>query len=270
MTKIESAWQNLKTIDELASKKTVIHRLHPVAKLLTTLVFILVAVSFDKYDLSGPLPLVLYPMALIILGDLPVGYLFKRLLIAAPFVLFVGIFNPLFDQTPLVQIGPVHLTGGWISFFSILLRAAFTVIAALILIATSGMNEIGMALEKLKVPRAFVLQLLFLYRYLSLLIEETIRILRAHSLRSLSGKGLGYRVWGSLVGQLLLRTVDRAQRIYQAMLCRGFTGEIRLSFTKKPGLGDVLFFTGWSCFFIVVRLCNIPMLIGSLWMGVGG
>jgi cobalt/nickel transport system permease protein len=269
MNSLDSAWNHVKIFDELAAQTTVIHRLHPGVKLLTTLVFIVVTASFRKYDLIALLPLFLYPVVLISLAELPAGYLLKRLLIAIPFVLFVGIFNPLFDQTPLLQIGAVSISGGWISFISILIRVALTVLAALILIATSGMYEIAAMLLKMKIPRIFVVQLLFLYRYLSVLIEETSRTLRAYSLRSFHEKGLAFKVWGSLAGQLLLRTIHRAERIYQAMLCRGFTGEIHLWRPGKLRPKDILYFLGWSGFFVAARLYNIPEFLGAFMMGVG-
>jgi cobalt/nickel transport system permease protein len=271
MANLESTWNNLKAFDELAAQKTPVHLLHPCAKLLVTLVYITVVASFGKYDLTALLPLVLYPVVLISLGQLPAGYLCKRLLLAIPFVCFVGIFNPWFDSTPLLQFGKIIITGGWISFLSILLRVALTVLAALILVATSGLNEIAAALLAVKIPRIFVMQLLFVYRYLSVLLEETARILRAHSLRSQDAavQGLGYKVWGSLVGQLLLRTMNRAERIYQAMLCRGFTGEVYWRKPRKMGWKDLLYCLGWTVFFGLARLYNIPLGIGTILMGVG-
>lgn len=269
MGDIENAWNNIRRLDELAVKKTLIHRLDPSAKLLTTLVYIVIVTSFPQYDLLGLLPLVLYPLVMISLGELPAGYLLRRLIFTAPFAFFIGVFNPLFDHTPLMQIGRFMITGGWVSFFSIMIRFVLTVIAAFILIATSGLNEIGAALSRLRVPRVFVIQLLFIYRYLSILVEETARSVRAYSLRDPNARGIRFKIWGSLVGQLLLRTVDRAQRIYQAMLCRGFTGEFRLRRQERMAFKDILYILGWACFFVIARLYNIPQLLGSMLMGVG-
>ena len=271
MHDLESTWNNLKVFDELAAQKTPVHRVHPLAKLLTTLAFILAVASFGKYDLAALLPLVLYPVVIISLGRLPAAYLFQRLLLVVPFVFFIGIFNPWFDQAPLIQIGTITISGGWISFLSILIRVALTVSAALILMATSGLNEIAAALLIIKIPKVFVMQLLFLFRYLSVLLEETARIIRAHSLRSFSGKGNGirFKVWGSLVGQLLLRTMNRAERIYQAMLCRGFSGEIHSAGIRKIVWTDILYCAGWMLFFGLVRFYNLPLIVGTFIMGVG-
>lgn len=267
MIKMESRWLELRELDEMASNTTVIHRINPCAKLLTTVIFLTVVASFSKYEISGLFPMFLYPMALIILGDLSFFSIVKRVFLAIPFVIFIGIFNPLLDQTPVMQVGSFSLSGGWISFASILLRFLLAVTAALILVGTTGMNAIALALLRLKVPSILVIQLLFLYRYLYVLVEEFIRTIRAYSLRSFQGEGLRPKVWGSLLGQLLLRTIDRAQRIYQAMLCRGFDGEIRLMGEYKLVGTDIAYFFGWSAFFIIVRLVNIPQWLGTLLIG---
>lgn len=269
MSNLAASWNSIKLFDELAGRQSVIHRIHPIVKLLTTLVYVVCTISFDKYEVTQLLPLVFYPVAIIVLADLPVLELFKRMLVAAPFALSIGIFNPFFDRMPLLTIVNFSISGGWLSFCSIILRFGLTVMAALILIATSGIQGVGMALLKLKLPRIFVTQLLLLYRYLSILLEEVLRTIRAYSLRSLRGHGIPHRIWGSLTGQLLLRTIDRAERIYQAMLCRGFDGEIRLSRNRPLQLKDYLYFLGWSLFFLAVRYFNIPNFLGGVIMGVG-
>lgn len=269
MSNLADSWNSIKLFDELSGRQSIIHRINPVAKLLTTLVFVVCTISFGKYEVIQLLPLVLYPVALVVLADLPAKELFKRMLVAAPFALGIGIFNPFFDRLPLVTIGHFSISGGWLSFISIMLRFGLTMMAALVLIAISGIEGVGLALFKLKLPRILVTQLLLVYRYLNILIEEILRTVRAYSLRSLRDQGFNYRVWGSLIGQLLLRTIDRAERIYQAMCCRGFDGEIRLSRNQPLRLADCLYFFGWSLFFISVRCFNIPKILGQVIMGVG-
>jgi cobalt/nickel transport system permease protein len=267
MMKLESNWLDLRCLDDLAAQDSVIRRINPCIKLLTTLIFVLVVTSFPKYEIAGVLPLVLYPIVLINLGLLPTKHLFKRLLLAAPFVICIGIFNPLLDHTPVTQIGSVVISGGWLSFFSITLRFILTVLAALILVATTGIDAICTALLRIHVPKALVVQLLFMYRYIHVLLEEFLRTIQAYTLRSFHGEGLRFKVWGSLVGQLLMRTIARAQRIYQAMLCRGFDGEFRLIRTDSLRIHDISYLLGWSAFFLTARLYNIPQFLGTLLVG---
>jgi cobalt/nickel transport system permease protein len=254
-------------MDELSAGNSLVHQLHPGAKLLATLVFVMVTASFPKYEIAAMVPLVLYPLFLISLADLPWSLLLKRLLLGLPFVVFIGVFNPLFDQTPLYQIGSISLSGGMISFCSILLRYSLSVLAALALLATTGINALGAALQTFGAPRALVNQILLMYRYLHVLMEEVVRTLRAHSLRSPERESVRMRTWGSLTGLLLLRTLDRAQRVYQAMLCRGFDGEIRLAQSRSLRLTDGMFLLLWLCFFVTIRIFNFPQWLGALLMG---
>lgn len=264
MAKIEHSFIDFKTLDTLSYQQTFIHKLDPRAKLLTTLTYILFVLSFSKYDITGLVPFVMYPVALIALGNLPLGYLLKKILMAVPFALCVGIFNPILDRNVMIYLGPLGISGGWISFTSIMIRFVLTVSAVLALIACTGLNSVCMAMEKLGAPRSFAVQLLFLYRYIFVMTDEASRLVRARSLRSFGANGTGFRVYASMIGQLLLRAMDRAQRIYRAMLCRGFDGEIRSTRPLNAGGGDLLFFIGWLIFFILMRVYNLPQWMGNL------
>lgn len=265
---LDASFFDLGLLDRLAYRESPIHRLDPRAKLLTTLVFLLCVVSFEKYQVSALLPFVVFPVVLASLGGLPFGYLGRRILTVAPFAFFVAIFNPLLDRHPLTAFGPLVISGGWVSFTSILLRFTLTVGVAIILIATTSFHGVCMALSRLGAPRVLASQLLFLYRYLFVLGDEALRLVRARALRSFGGRGLGLGVYGQLLGQLLLRSVARAQRIHQAMLCRGFDGEIRVSRHLSLGGTEVLFVVGWCAAFVVFRFCNVPQLVGGLLTGL--
>jgi cobalt/nickel transport system permease protein len=264
MGKIESALLNIGYLETLSYQQTSLHRLDPRVKLLTTLGFIIAVVSFDKYAITGLIPFVIYPVVLIAMGNLPSGYLVKKIAMAAPFAFFVGIFNPLFDHAVMVHLGPLAISGGWVSFASIMLRFVLTVSAALILIASTGLNAVCLALEKLGTPRIFVVQLMFLYRYIFVLTDEALRLVRARALRSCQGRGMGLKVFSHMIGQLLLRTLDRGQRINLAMLSRGFDGKIRQLRPLTIQGRDILFLLGWSALFVLWRWYNIPHLLGNV------
>ncbi|AGA68139.1 cobalt ABC transporter, permease protein CbiQ [Desulfitobacterium dichloroeliminans LMG P-21439] len=254
---------DMRLLDDLSGKETLIHRVHPLAKLLTTLLFIVVVVSYDRYEIFGLLPLVFFPVLVMSLGELPLGPIMKRMLLAAPFALGIGVLNPFFDHQ-VFMVGGITLSRGWITFLSILIKSILTVSAALLLIATTGMDKLGSALRLLKIPKLFVLQLLLTYRYISVLLEEVSTIWRAYSLRSPQQKGINHKVWGPLIGQLLLRTYERAQRVYQSMCLRGFTGEYNTGEQQKPTGKDFIYALSWGAFFILAKMINIPLLIGNL------
>ena len=263
MSSIKTAFLDLGYMDTLSGRDTLIHRIDPRAKLLTTLIFIIAVLSFDKYEISALVPFFLYPVVMISYGELPVYYLLRKILIVSPFAVMIGIFNPLIDREILMHLGPLSLSGGWLSFCSIMIKFTLTAGSVLVLIACTGFNSVCMALEKMGVPRIFAVQLLFLYRYIFVLIDEASRMVNARSLRSFNGKGMGIKVFSYLLGHLLLRTIDRAQRIHLAMLCRGFNGEIRINRRLEAGMREVVFTSAWSAFFIFMRFYNIPLIAGS-------
>ena len=111
-SRLDTAFYDLGRLDLLAEKDSPIHRLDPRAKVLTTLLFIIYVVSFDKYEIARLLPFFLFPAFLIGMADLPFKYLLRKLILVSPFVLFIGIFNPFFDQDILLQIGTLRVSGG--------------------------------------------------------------------------------------------------------------------------------------------------------------
>jgi cobalt/nickel transport system permease protein len=267
MPSLETALLDLNGLESLARKTTSLHRLDPRTKALTTLAYMVTVVSFDKYDLSGLLPLVAYPVVLMSAGNLPAGALRGQVVGAAPVAVLLRIFNPRLDREILAQVGPFHLSGGWISCFSILLRFCFTLLAALILIATTGFNGVCLALNRLHVPQALTIQLMLLYRYLFVLAQEASRLFAAWSLRSVEGGRMPLRVFGSLSGQWLLRALDRAERVHLAMLSRGFDGTIHPLRQLRLGGADLAFALAWIAFFLLARFCNLPNLLGRVAMG---
>jgi len=249
-------------MDTLASGDSALHRLDPRAKLIATFIFIVTVVSFDRYALAVLTPFFIFPIVLISLSGLPAGYLLKKVLIVSPFAILVGIFNPLMDRGILFHIGSLGISGGWVSFFSIILRFILTVTAALILISLTGFNAVCAGLIKLGVPKPFVIQLLFFYRYIFVLSDEAERMVRAGSFRAFHSGAIGFRTFIALLGNLLLRTLDRAERIYHAMCCRGFDGNIRIIRSMKITYQEIIFVFGWGALFIFLRYFNIPLKLG--------
>jgi cobalt/nickel transport system permease protein len=267
MLAIDGNLLDFKRLDLLAMGESSIHRLDPRAKVLTTLVYILCVVSFGRYELSAMLPFLIYPVVLLSLADLPAGYIARKAAVVLPFAVMVGLFNPLFDRQVLMQLGPLNISGGWVSCASIVVRALLTAVAAIVLVAVTGFPALCAALERLGMPRVFAVQLLFLHRYIFVLTDEGGRVARARQLRSCGKKGLGLHHFGSLVGHLLLRTWERAERIHLAMLARGFTGELHTRRQGRFGGRECAFLFGWSALFIFLRFNNLPQLLGRLLTG---
>jgi cobalt/nickel transport system permease protein len=269
MSSINNALYNLRQMDDLAAQNTPIHRIHPLAKIIVTMVFLVTVVSFSKYSISGLLGLVIYPFVIMSMAELPVKIMLKRLLVLEPFVLGIGLFSPFFDPNTLV-FGEFAISAGWVTLLSILIKGSLTISAGLLLIATTGIDRVAEGLRMLRVPRILVLQILLTYRYVLVLIEELSRMTRAYFLRAPAERGIRRNVWGSFAGQLLLRTYDRAQRIYVSMSLRGFQGEYHVGKKTPMKSRDYQYLVGWCLFFVLCRWIPLANLIAYGLKGVLG
>jgi len=269
MSSINNALFNLRQMDDLAAQNTSIHQIHPLAKIIVTMVFLVTVVSYGKYSISGLLGLIIYPLVIMSLAELPVKVMLKRLLMLEPFVIGIGILSPFFDQNTLA-IGSFTVSAGWVTFFSLFIKGSLTISAGLLLIATTGIDRVAEGLRMLKVPRILVLQILLTYRYVLVLIEELSRMTRAYFLRAPNDRGIRRSVWGSFTGQLLLRTYDRAQRIYVSMTLRGFRGEYHVGKTTPMGRRDWGYLIGWCLFFLLCRIIPLADIISYGMKGVLG
>ena len=137
MNKMQKALYELSEMDELAARQSPIHSLHPAAKLITTIVYILVTLSFDKYDLSGLVPMVLWPVIMFQISGVNVRTCFYKLRIVLPLVMAVGLFNPIFDREIMLTIGNIGISGGVISMLTLMLKGVFCLMMSFLLVATT-------------------------------------------------------------------------------------------------------------------------------------
>ncbi len=254
-------------LDELGRLDSPVHRLDARVKALTTTVFIVIVMSFPRYELSALMPFFLFPFVILSAGNIPPGYLLRKLLVAAPFALAVGIFNPLLDRQTMLTLGSHSVSGGWVSFGSIVVRFILTVSAGLTLIACTGIHRLCAGLERLGLPRVFAVQLLLLYRYLFVITDEGLRMARGVEMRQMGRRTMRFGTYVSLIGHLLLRSMDRAQRVYQAMVARGFTGQERTLHPTALHTRDLAFLVLWSCFFGAARRWNLAQGLGRMMTG---
>jgi cobalt/nickel transport system permease protein len=250
---IDGLLREVRSLDATAGQSTWLSRIDPRATILATMAFILTVVSFHRYAVAALLPLALLPVVLARLGAIDLARVGRKVVLALPFALMVGLFNPLFDPAPRLELFGLAIAGGWLSLASILIRAVLTVAAALILIACVGMPRLCAALDRMGVPRPLTTQLLFMHRYIVLLGGELGRMNLARELRSHVAAALPLAVYGSLLGHLLLRTLERAQRIHQAMLARGYAGQM-------PLVGQPLSWRGRDTAFLAAYLVVLAWL----------
>lgn len=263
MSKIDAALRELHEMDDLAAGQSPVHRRSPLAKLIATIAYIVAVLSFDKYALSRVTVMVLWPALLFQLSGVPVGVCFRKLRFALPLVLAVGLFNPLFDRAPRLVVAGVAVSGGVVSMLTLMLKGALCLSASFLLMATTGVDRLCAALRRLHVPGTLVTLLLLTYRYVGVMTRELAAMTDAYRLRAPGQRGIHVSAWGSFLGQLLLRSMDRAEALYAAMRLRGFRGEFYYAdagaFTWADGL-YVLICVGA---FALCRFVDVAALIGG-------
>jgi cobalt/nickel transport system permease protein len=183
--------------------------------------------------------------------------------IAAPFLLAALPLVFTRPEQPLgsVDLGPLRLTisgEGLRIFTTVAIKSWLSVQAALLLTYTTSFHDLLDALRELRLPRVMVAIIGFMYRYLAVLGDEAQRLMRARAARSAVAVGQGggsiawrARVTGGMVGSLFLRSYERSERIYAAMLARGFEGTFRHLGARVIRRGEWMAFTVTLLGFVV-------------------
>lgn len=266
MTGPGRAVHEIHSLEDLAERGTFLGRIHPLVKVLVTIWYLILVMSFGKYDITGLLGMSVYPVILMILDDISFGQAFRRLRPILLMVCLIGLANPLFDREVLGSIGGIGITAGMVSMVTLFFKTIFAVSASYILIAATTMEQICYALRKLHMPQILVTVLLLIYRYLVLMLKEADRIMQAYLLRSPGERGIRKSAWGSLAGQMLLRSMDRAQTVYESMTLRGFRGEFFLRGSFVPLYQSVFYGIVWAAVLTAFRCIPVFRLVGSIFL----
>ncbi len=218
--------------EPFAGGASVFHRLDARAKFIAALVYsVVVAVAGDCRVLALA---VVFSAGLLAASRLDAGRLARRLVVVNAFVAFLWLFLPWsVPGRQVASLGPIAVTHeGLMLALRLTLRCNAIVGACIALLGTSRMVDLAHGLRALKVPAKLVVVLFFCVRYVQVIHGEYHRLVDAMKIRGFRPRTNGhtYRTYANLVGMLLVRSHDRAARIYEAMLCRGFTG-------RFPGLG---------------------------------
>lgn len=264
MADIRSKISDIYSLEQLSGGRSAIHRLHPGAKLLVTVCYIVAVISFPRFDFARMAPYIFYPVLMMALSETPYGIVGKRVLLTLPFVLFAGISNIIFDRETAFTVGNLAVSVGVVSFFALIFRTVLTVSAVFVLVAVTPFVSLADQLRRLHLPEIFVMLLELTYRYIGALLEEAANMYTAYSLRHTHTKGLELRHMGSFVGHLLLKSFDRAERVYAAMKCRGYGRTSYRSHHHRWQRQDVLFTVGCIGLFVLFRVVDVTRLWSAL------
>ncbi len=254
MNSLASSLFDVSAFDHLSRKDTWIHQRDPRAKLLVTFVYILNIVSMTKYNWFGLIGFTFYPILVITAAQLPWKILFQKLILVSPFALFIGILNPWLERSVYATPGGIPISFGFVSFVVIMLKFILTTLSALILISTTPFYKVCIAMNRLKCPWIIVNQIQLLFRYLQILLNEALTMSQARDMRSFQGRGKDWRTTSKLLGALFLRTIKRSERIFSAMVSRGFTGHLPSLSYLRYNLADGVYIFSLCFAFLGLRL----------------
>jgi len=204
-----------------------LHRLDPRVRVtVATAYSFVVALATDFSVLTAAL---LISVMLVLLSRVSLKEVGKRLLVVNGFIFMLWLLlPPTFGGEALVRLGPLSISRpGMILAARITLKSNAILLAFIALIATMPLATLGHALGRLGVPSKIVQLLLMTYRYIFVFEQEYLRLWRAAKIRAFRPKTTlhTYRTHAYIIGMLFVRAAARADRVYQAMRCRGFTGK---------------------------------------------
>jgi cobalt/nickel transport system permease protein len=245
--------------EPFAQGKSLLHRLDPRGKLLAAVLLAFPLAFCHRFGalLSG----LALALLLVLLAGLPGREVARRLLFANLFLVFFWLLLPFTYGGQSFSLGPLPVSGeGLLLAARLTVKANAIVMIFLALVATSSLVTMGHALHSLAVPAKLVYLLLFTYRYVHVMETEFRKLHNSMLIRGFRPRTNlhTYRSYAYLVGMLLVRSSNRAQRVYEAMLCRGFHGRFHSLYRFSLTRADVLF---W-----MLVLLAVTMLVYLEWL----
>jgi cobalt/nickel transport system permease protein len=233
-----------------------IHRLDPRAKILGLAGITVVGVSTPLHAWPAFAACFAALAAIAALARVGPGILWSRVRVILPLVVFVAAFVPFARGGPAVEVGPLSLSeAGLATFALVTAKAAIGALGAVLLGATTSFPDILHGLERLRVPRLLTVIAAFMYRYVFVIVDEARRMRAALAARAYRPRHLGQvAAIGRLVTALFLRSYERGERVYLAMLARGYSGTM-------PRLAVLVFRRADTAFLAALMLTLIPLRV---------
>lgn len=216
-------------------------------------IYVISVMSAGKFNLECVTAYAAFPLFMAIYFNLSFNTISKRVILLCPFVILIALGNPFFDRRPLIIIENFTFTLGMLSGVVIIAKSILLIASAVIFSMILPFNRICDALRSFRVPDIFITQLVLLHRYSFLLVEEALSIQKARNMRSFGKKGREFFTTAGMIGSLLLRTTNRAERIFRGMFARGFTGSFQQSCDADFTVKDLTAVMSAISLFLIVR-----------------
>ena len=250
-------------IEEISICNSFIQRLDPRFKIVEVLFFsVIVAVSNRFTVLVSAL---IIGSIIVFAARVPINELKKRLIPVNIFILFLWFFLPFtFSGEVLFSLGPLSITREGVLYAArISIKSNAIMLFLIAMIASTPISSLGHALYELGAPKKMVHLFFFTYRYIHVIYKEYSRIITAAKIRCFSPKTNlhTYKTYAYMVGMLLVKSHDRAQRVHNAMLCRSFDGHLYSLSRFSFKLRDFLFFTFFAAVILALGILEWTKII---------
>jgi cobalt/nickel transport system permease protein len=244
-------------LDQYATLESPVHRLDARAKIIPFFALIVISVSTPPEAWKAFLGYGAFLAAMAAVSRLPLGYILRRAWIIVPFVAMAALFIP-FMKDGEYQPGagwPGVSRSGLMMFWNVAVKSGVAVLSAILLSSTTPFPSLMRGFERLRAPRLLVMLASFAYRYIFVLVDEAERMERARDSRCYGGRWLWQgKVIGQMIGTLFLRSYERSERVYAAMVSRGFDGRIVAPAESRMAAGDWAFVAASVGFFAALRI----------------
>lgn len=246
-------------LDRYSNLDSFIHRLDARAKIVMFFALVILTVSTPAKSYFAFAVYFAVLMLLLLLSRLPLGHVFKRSLVFVPFVLMVAIFIPFLKANEVG--GGYNLVGlnmsksGLLVLWNVVAKSYISIVSMIILSSSTSFKDLMRGFERLKVPSIFTAIAGFMYRYLFVVVDEAMRMRVARDSRNFSGKWIwDARVVAHMIGSLFVRSYERGERVYLAMVSRGYDGTMRGLEDTRLESRDMLFAGGVISVVLLTRL----------------
>lgn len=231
-------------VEEAAAQDSPVHQLDPRAKIVGLIGLVFVSVSLPPGAWLGFAAVGAILLGLVVVARLSPGHVLKRMTIEIPFLLAAAVI-------------PFTVEDGLVLGATVALKLTTSVLAMVVLSSTTPFPQLLRGFELLRAPRLIVAIVAFMWRYMHVLVGEVSRMKRAREAR---GYSAGW-IWqaastGPLIANLFVRSLERGERVYLAMLSRGYSGGMPASAMDRLTLRatDVSFVAGLTVALLSIRV----------------
>jgi cobalt/nickel transport system permease protein len=214
--------------EEPTPKDSIIELLDPRIKNVTVIIFSIAVAILNRIPVM--LCALIFAFLIVLIAKVSIKELIKRLTPVNMLVGFLWLFLPFtFAGKPIFYLGSLPVTHEGVLYATrISIKSNAIMFMMIVLVVTTSIFTLGHAMHTLRIPKKIVYLFFFTYRYIHVMQREYMRLVNSMKIRGFRAKTNlhTYKTFAYMIGMILIRSFDRAQRVHNAMLCRGFKGNL--------------------------------------------